>query len=136
MTELEDVRRRVLGAILSQRRAAMLLSQSELATRVGTNQGMISRIERGVSPVDMFLARQLVLVLEMTLEGMFRLVEIALARTATVVLGVCGDKAHANSWWVDAEHIGGYAGLDALITFAVAAVLSESTQLHLGGSLE
>lgn len=130
---LVAVRYRILGAIVAQRRAAVPLSQSELAAQVGASQSLISRLERGSCPLDMFLARKIATALGLTESALLGLVETALERTVVVVLGVCGDAARRESWWTDAEHIGGHDGLSALIMFAVAAVLAASAPPTTGG---
>lgn len=123
---------RVLGAILAQRRATSALSQLELASNVGASQSLISRIERGTAPLDAFLARKIAQMLGLTMDTLHHLVDTALARTATVVLDVCAEQAHRESWWTDAERVGGHDGLNALIRFTVAAVLMESPAPEVG----
>ena len=56
------LRRRVLGRALASRRAAMRLTQVELARRMGTSPGAVRRLERGENVRNSTLTRYLNLV--------------------------------------------------------------------------
>ena len=110
----------VLGAIVLQLRRRAGFSQTAAAASVGITQAALSRIERGKTHPGAFALSRIATALGVTLGWVDDVAKQAMRRSAVAVRALaCAELTQP--WWEAAEAIGGTCGLEAVVSFAVAA---------------
>jgi transcriptional regulator with XRE-family HTH domain len=116
----------VLGRVIAALRERRSMTQAELAALAGIRQSTISRIENGQVVPDALVFRRIATAFGLTTDQLNAKVDAALERTEKAARGAT-DQPDNSQWWDIALKVAGIAGLIGLATFAVGALLSDSS---------
>lgn len=119
-----DVFALVLGSVFLLLRERRQMTQTKLAEALGLTQTMLSRIERGQAQPEPFALRKMAETLGLEPGELHRLIDEALAQTASLVRETLpGVDA---PWWQTAHEEVGLVRLSGLVLYVVSAQLARS----------
>jgi transcriptional regulator with XRE-family HTH domain len=116
------------GKVILNLRERRGWTQTELATRVGITQSMLSRLESGKAQVGFYETSRLAQSFGLTTDQLNRQVQNALNRAQKAADSAAPEASSEGPWWHGALKVAGLAGLAALVVFAVAAALNDDEQ--------